>query len=185
MTVQQVGNIGIAIEIVVAGRGNTTQKIGVFVSINPIPVFAAEISHKPPVGTGAAVFEHRITVSQDTHLVKFLDDGIKLGGKFIGSVLLDLILIVGIKGSAAVSEIAAHKGNAAALRHKLIALRISVVPFFREHFTDIQIHFVCPSLSVIRNCPNSVKAYQFVRSKQLSLKRPFVRTRALISRFKA
>ena len=115
VSVQQIGNIGIAIEIVIAGCGNTAQKIGVFFGVNPIPVFTAEISHKPPIGTGAAVFQHRITVSQDTHLVKFLDNGIKLGGKFVRPVLLDLILIIGIKGIAAVSEISAHKGIAAAL----------------------------------------------------------------------
>lgn len=109
------GNIGIAIEIVIAGCGNTAQKIGVFFCVSPIPVFTAEIPHKSPIRTGAAVFQHRITVSQDAYLVKLLDNGIKLGGKFIRPVLPDLILIIGIKSLTAVSEISAHKGNAAAL----------------------------------------------------------------------
>ena len=47
------------------------------------------------------------------------------------------------------------------------------------------LHCVRPSLSAIRNCPNSVKAYQFVRSKRLSLNRPLVSTRPLTSRFRA
>lgn len=68
---------------------------------------------------------------------------------------------------------------------KLIALRVSIVPFIREHFTDIQIHCVFASLSAIINCPNSVNAYQFVRSKRLSLNRPLVSTRPLTSRFSA
>ena len=47
------------------------------------------------------------------------------------------------------------------------------------------LHCVRPSLSAIRNCPNSVKAYQFVRSKRLSLNRPLVSICPLTSRFRA
>ena len=185
MSVEIVGNIGVTVEIVVAGGGNTAEKIGVLLGVNPITIFTAEIPHKSSVRVSVAVFQHGIPVTEQTDFPQFVNHGIKFGGKFGGSVAVDLIFKFGIKGAAAVSELAPQQRDTAALRHNLIALRVGVIPFLREHFTDIQIHWFSPSLSVIRNCPNSVKAYQLVRSKRLSLNRPFVRTRPATSRLSA
>ena len=62
---------------------------------------------------------------------------------------------------------------------------VIVVNVIAPNDVSAVLHCVRPSLSAIRNCPNSVKAYQFVRSKRLSLNRPLVSTRPLTSRFRA
>ena len=64
MLIEKFRNIGVTVKIVIAGAWNTAQKIGVFFGINPIPVFPAEIPHKTAVGVAAAVFQHRIPVTQ-------------------------------------------------------------------------------------------------------------------------